>query len=77
MERPVGTKFKYKRHTLEVVEHRSCDGCHFNRPVFIRQCWSAELGPCSMSCRSDHKSVIFKKVENYATNPDDPNAGND
>ena len=70
MERPVGTKFKYKRHTLEVVEHRSCDGCIFNRSALIRQCWSAELGPCSMSYRSDHKSVIFKKVEANAIKTD-------
>lgn len=65
MEIPIGTKFKYKRCTLEVVEHRSCDGCHFNRPVFICQCGSAELGYCSMNQRSDHKSVIFKKIKNH------------
>ena len=64
MERPVGSEFEYKGHRLKVVEHRSCDGCFFNKRKYGHQaCWSAGLGLCSCDFRSDRRSVIFKKID--------------
>ena len=62
MERKIGEIFKYNGEWYQCVEERLCTGCIFlyanchYRPSNI-------FGYCSSRKRSDHKSVIFKKLE--------------
>ena len=62
MERKIGEIFEYNGEWYQCVEERHCTGCIFlyakchYRPSNI-------FGYCSSRKRSDHKSVIFKKLE--------------
>ena len=48
--------------TLEVVEQADCVGCFFNEAN--DNCGATSLGlECAPRYRSDHKSVIFKLIE--------------
>ncbi len=46
-------------------EYKACEGCYFTKT--IKSCvdprWSAITGSCLRWDRSDHKDVIFVKVE--------------
>lgn len=44
--------------TLEVVEQENCKGCYYRD----KNCHCAPY-TCSLICRKDHKSVIFKQID--------------
>ena len=56
-EYEVGETFKYKGVRLKVEEWYVCKECYFNR---ISTCHDMR---CVPSNRSDHKSVIFRKIK--------------
>ena len=64
MERKIGEVFARDGVTLEVVESEGCKGCHLFKWC-IHCDWHADeiAGECGPFNRSDHTSVIFKKVE--------------
>ena len=57
IEYEVGETFKYKGVRLKVEEWHMCKECYFNR---IYTCHDMR---CVPSNRSDHKSVIFRKIK--------------
>lgn len=62
MERPVGSEFEVGEVTLRVEECSVCMGCYFMQG----NCYSLGKrmgGVCGRHSRSDHKSVIFKKID--------------
>ena len=69
MEYPVGTQFVIdgkKKMTIQVVEHKHCDGCYF-----IALCKGAgrefagrsKYGECSCLERKDETNIIFKPIK--------------
>ena len=67
MERPVGEKFEYRDITLEVEEipGNYCFGCYFHNeliPCYFQRIKNI-IGFCQSYKRTDHKGIIFKKVE--------------
>ena len=57
IEYELGETFKYKGVRLKVEEWDVCEECYFNR---ISTCHDMR---CAPSKRSDHKSVIFRKIK--------------
>ena len=61
MERKIGEIFEYNGEWYQCVEEIHCTGCILYAKCHYRP--SNIFGYCSSRKRSDHKSVIFKKLE--------------
>lgn len=59
--RPIGEIFEWRGVKLQVVEHKTCQGCYFCDDAGCLN-YRHVTGYCGEYLRDYHKSVIFKQI---------------